>query len=277
MLQVTHLAGFGAGPQAHAMNEVLLRLGLTANLKLCLDAGDYLSYTSGQSWLDRSGNGYDFFLGASDHPGTGTAAPVFTGPAGSPSAYWLFNSSYFTYDSANETWMENLHKDNAIFSAVFFFYRKGTTNKLFGMNGTGIPANGIGSELGLLDGIVRFKVGDGSGSFALDVTSDSGDVDITAWNMIGISIDEATGSGGGFIYVNGAYSQVGSADTFDASYTSPSASNATDTMQIGARGNGINPASDGSRMGAVAIFEGAALTKAQFDLIWAAMRGRFGI
>src|SRR5688572_16443964 len=38
-------------------------LGLTTGLQFSLDAGSADSYTSGQSWLDLSGNGQDFFRG----------------------------------------------------------------------------------------------------------------------------------------------------------------------------------------------------------------------
>jgi hypothetical protein len=58
---------------------IICRLGLVTNCKLVLDAGEASSYTSGQSWLDLSGNGYDFFLGST----SGAAAnDPFGGPLG---------------------------------------------------------------------------------------------------------------------------------------------------------------------------------------------------
>lgn len=45
--------------------EIATNLGLTTNLKLCLDAGSITSVVpDATKWLDLSGNGYDFFLGA---------------------------------------------------------------------------------------------------------------------------------------------------------------------------------------------------------------------
>ena len=63
----------GARPQ-RTMKETLTLLGLTTNLKLCLDAGDLASVASGSQtkWLYVSGGGYDFFRGTD---GTSQASP----------------------------------------------------------------------------------------------------------------------------------------------------------------------------------------------------------
>ena len=58
-----HMAGSKPTLARMPAITMLRRLGLTNGLKLCLDAGDANSYTSGEPWLDTSGNGYDFNRG----------------------------------------------------------------------------------------------------------------------------------------------------------------------------------------------------------------------
>jgi len=103
--------------------DAITTAGLTSGLQLALDAGDTNSYSgSGQSWLDTSGNGYDFFRGITG--GANSDDPTFNGTSGgiSINEYWSFDGDdFFIYDSANETWMNNLHKNNAQWSWLFAF------------------------------------------------------------------------------------------------------------------------------------------------------------
>ncbi|MDO8682404.1 MAG: LamG-like jellyroll fold domain-containing protein [Armatimonadota bacterium] len=248
-------------------------LGLTANLKLCLDAADPASYTSGQSWLDTSGNGYDFFLGAD---GSATASdPTFVGPVGSQGAYWSFDgNNYFTYDTTNETWMQNLHKNNAVLTIVGFYRQASqTTDRMQFLGDTG--SGGTGIEFYIASSAkLTCNVRNGA-SEELSATSDSA-LGLSAWHMVGISLTEATGVGGGFLYVDGDYAQVGASNTFNATYASPSSGNALSTMQLAALGGSALPSASGQRLACLAVWS-SALTKANLDSVWAAMRGRFGL
>ena len=100
---------------------------------------------------------------------------------------------------------------------------------------------------------------------------------VDAWHLFGVSIDEATGAGGGFLFKDGDYDQVGSADTFDATYTSPSASNATYTLEIGATEQGNRKLASGSRVAGVMVWEGGIITKANMVTLWNAQKDRFGL
>lgn len=249
--------------------EAITLAGLTANLQLCLDAGDPVSYASGTKWLDRSGGGYDFFLGSD---GSGTSDPTFVGSIGSPAAYWTGPSGYFTYDTTNEAWMNNLHKNNAAFTCIHFMYQAGTFPVAFGTNG-GTDA-GIGVQFQTATS-PRIGVAKGSAGYALVAIGDT-TPSANAYHMVGVSLNEATGAGGGFIYTDGAYNKVGGADTFNSTYTSPSAAAATYAMNVGAYGGGLGNLDATERLVAIAIWS-SALTKANMDAIWSAMRGRFGI
>ena len=125
--------------------------GLTSGIQYALDAGDSNSYSgTGQSWLDTSGNEQDFFRGADGSASTDD--PTFNGTAGglSDTEYWSFDGGdFFRYDSAQETWMDNLHKNNARFAfmAWVFVKHSGVENQYITATAH-VGANGlIGSRL----------------------------------------------------------------------------------------------------------------------------------
>ena len=104
--------------------EDIVTAGLTSGLRVVLDAGS-ADAGSGQSWLDVSGNGVDFFRGADGN--SSTDDPAYNGTLGnlSSSEYYSYDGGdFFTYDSTNESWMQDMHKDNAEFSIAMWLYNK---------------------------------------------------------------------------------------------------------------------------------------------------------
>lgn len=268
-----------AGPGDGSFIGSINRLGLGTNLKLCLDAGDANSYSgSGQKWLDVAGGGYDFMLGSeTGSPSTGDE-PTFNGTAGdlSSAEYWSFDGGdFFRYDTTNEAWMDNIHQDNALFTIAFWVFSPDPVTG-DGVAGTiaGSAVN-TGFEMVTVSGAPGFRVTTGGSDVLANKQADSA-MTAGAWNFVAISIDEATGAGGGFHYLNGAYNQVSSSDTFDATYTGPSAGSATYTLELGAAGNNNNVLGSGHRFGGVFIWEGQALSKAQLDNVFA-QTNRYGI
>lgn len=265
-----------AGKLSYSQTElihVIRRCGLTSGLKLCLDAGDAASYASGQSWLDTSGNGYDFFLGAD-----GSVAaddPTFNGTAGqrAPSNYWSFDGGdFFRYDSANETWMQNLHKDNAKFTIVAGV-QNGALGDIRSICGTTGGVNAVGVQFYISDsGEPRLRVRGDSGVsvlFLSTVMTSAEDVP----HFMAVSLDEAAGANGASTYLNGV------AEYFTSTYTGPSVNSAGYTLEIGSTGSGgtpqLLPAT--SRLWFIAIWESIVLTKTQVDAVYMGMRGRMGI
>ena len=250
--------------------DTIRNLGLADNLKLCLDAGDVVSYASGQSWLDRSGNGHDFFLGAD---GSATATdPTFNGIAGNKSSneYFSFDGGdYFTYDTTNETWMENIHKDNAIFTicAWVYFAAAGDTGTIFGDRGAAAGNTGFIFRKAVGD-VLAFNVQNaGAAVLALSTV---GTVP-TGWTFAAISFNEATGANGASLIVNTTE------ELFTSTYSSPSAGAASFTMQIAAGGNVAGVFVNNARLGGLMAWEGTALTMAQIMTIYQATRGRYGV
>ena len=257
------------GFRDHSLLAAIQAAGLTANLKLCVDAGDQNSYASGQKWLDRSGGGYDFFLGAD-----GSAAaddPVLTGSPGTPLAYWATDGvTHHRYDTTNETWMEALHKDNAAFT-VFCVYRHagaGSQATVFGTCASAGTNTGVTLEVNT-GRQINFNVSN-AGSVVLNKDSGGGDVNSNAINMIALSINEATGAGGGFTWANGDIIN----GPWDSTYTSPAAGNATYTMELGAGGNASNVSGGSVRFYCTAIWS-AALTEANLDALRLLLLPRF--
>lgn len=247
--------------------NILRRLNLTSGLQLCLDAGDAASYDgSSQSWLDRSGNGYDFFLGAG---GTATASdPTFNGTAGglSSAEYFSFDGGdYFTYDTTNETWMQ-FHKDNAIFSYMGWWYFADSAS------GRGIFGNFLNPGQGLRFGLTSAELYDvvqRNGSANDVVYTSSFTAPTGAWTFVALYINEAGGAGASFIQQNATV------ETFDAAYSSPTASNASTTLQIGSYGGAVNPQPNGSRH-AISVWRDT-LTQGEAMSFYHATRRRFGV
>jgi hypothetical protein len=258
--------------------EHLSSLGLTTNLKLCLDAGDAASYTSGQKWLDTSGNGHDFFRGTSSS--TQSSDPTFNGSAGGKSSaeYWSFDGGdKFTYDNTNETWMQNLHKDGAIFTFACWFYRNTNTPsdlwQLFGTLSDTSTDTGIHFYVDDTDyRLVVHVVNNGDEVLGVSSIAEAGVTTLNAWNFISVSINEPAGAGGIIYNLNG----VGAVEAELASYVSPSASNADATATIGALGSNF-PFPSGTRLAQLAMWEGTALTADNLAAIYEATRSRSGV
>lgn len=244
-------------------------LGLRSGLKLCLDAGDSASYSSGQVWFDRSGNGYDFNRGATSS--SEASDPTFNGSAGGLSASEYFSGDggdYFTYDSANEAWMENIHKAGAKFGIATWVYVPASSGtRLFCGTRQTDPANvGFSFQVNTSDAL-SFVVSRGGSPNALSFSI--GTITEDAWQFLAVAGDEAAGAFIGMI--NGTVTLGGS------SYASPSSAAATYTMQIGSGGTGANALPNGSRMAEFLAWEGVTPSQGQLMAYYQASRTRFGI
>ena len=249
--------------------EIVDLLGIGTALEICADVGDSSSYDgSSQTWLDLSGNGYDFFRGTTN--GADATDPTFNGSSGGLSSadYWSFDGGdYFTYDTTNETWMDNIHKDNALFSYICWIYPAGAAQN--GICGTAQPTTqvGFGSNINTSNGVLNFNISNGSGTLARSISPNLGAAD-GAWQMAAYSIDEA-----GDVYT--AFLN-GTSATGAASYSSPSAAAATNTFRIATRGGASTPPPNGARM-AMYLAWSRALSLSEITAFYAASRWRFGV
>lgn len=254
------------GPPTGRMIDVLSLLGLTTGLKLCLDAGDSASYTSGQSWLDRSGGGYDFFLGTS---GSATSTdPTFNGSPGAQSSanYFSFDGGdFFAYNTTNETWMDALHKDAAKFSAAAWIYVPvgATTWRIFS-TGNG-PLAGATLSCVLSSDRVSLSVQNGS-TEAFEIELSPAHVREGGWNFIATTVDEPA---------NSAVAVCNDVHLATAcTYSSPSSSGGA-PMKIGSvSGSLFSPA--GSRINSLCMWQGVAVSAGRLNELFNYTRGKFG-
>jgi hypothetical protein len=253
-----------------SLYSTLLKLGLTTNLQLCLDAGDAESYTgSGQVWKDRSGGGYDFNLGATSS--SEGADPTFNGTAGNVSAseYFSFDGGdYCTLGQSNPTWAASLSKDNAIYALAAWGWWGGTGSSLYLFNtsplasspGAFIRVSAASQQMG----VTVYN----SGGIALNVSAGA-TISTGGWHFLGIVVDE--GAATGSVVVDGVVTALSS-----TAYSTPSASNPTQAAQIGGIGtSAFSPA--GSRVASVAMWTGTNPTTTQLASIFTATRGKFGV
>ena len=277
-LMVSNFIGFGGAAASAAQNDTLLQiltdLSLTANLELCLDAGDGNSYTSGAKWLDVSGNGIDFHFGAA--AGADTDDPTFNGTAdGRSSAEYMSGDGgdFFRYDSTNETFMKNWHKNNSDFTAMIVYRQDNPAvgnSSLIGNEGgsnnnAGMRWKGVGSG-----GLVQWDAADDNGSpsaFSYTSTADAAD-DGTTFSFVSITIEEAAGGSASFINIDGTE------ETFDGTFTSPTANDPTYTTEIMATGNGAAIAPNNFAVACVAVWS-SGLTQANVEDIRTNLMTRF--
>ncbi len=274
-LRLNNLIGFG-GRRNVALIDAINSLGLSTDLQLCLDAGDKNSYTSGNKWRDVSGNGNDFFLGSDG--ATAGEKPTFNGSPGGLSAkeYWSFDGGdFFRYDSANETWMNAIHKNSAQYSIFIIHTAAGEVVSSKGVAGTS-GAGGSGKLGFALTAIStagnNMFFNTSAGAAGSDMNSNASDFRLPedgTLQTLGLSVDEPAGAGG-LLWVKDGVSD----STDNATYSSPSASDASHTMEIAARGDGNSPADADYRLVAFAMWQGSVRTLQNFASLHAALGSR---
>lgn len=261
------------GSSSASFYNTLVGLGLTTGLKLCLDAGDASSYTSGQKWLDTSGGGYDFYRGTSSS--SEATDPSFNGTPGNLSSSEYFSGDggdYFSYDTTIETWMQTISKSGGVVSFLAVFqYPSASTTILFSTRGSALSDRGI-----------DFRYNTGVGGWTVFASISEG-ASATSFGSVGLGAI-STGSphivgmsftlGSGNSYVSHNDGVNGSGTQAAVTYTS---GNPTNNMKLLASGAGGSIAPSGTRLYALAIWQGTALTAGNFTSIYDAIHSRFGL
>lgn len=246
---------------------VIRKLGLTPSLQVCLDAGDAASApASPTSWLDLSGNAFDFFLGTTG--GADATDPTFNGTTGRLSNGEYFSvdgGDQFRYDTANETWMNAMHQDSALFTLVAWVMFPNVTAAQTISGTSGNNQTGIRFFINTTPAL-RVNVRN-----ATAVVYDAGTLTPSAsvWLFCGMAIDEA-GATGSFIINNAV-------EALTPTYSSPAAGASTQTMEICASGGGSTRMASGGRVAQFAAWSGKALSAGELQALFALTRGKFGV
>jgi len=255
--------------------NAIVSCGLTANLRLCLDAGDALSAPAGATkWLDRSGTGSDFWLGPD---GTTTADPTFNGSVGAlpqSTNFGLNGSSYFKLVNGQMTWTNNLHKAGAQWTILSIISLAGAGAQPIGDRG------GTNAQVGMA------IYADGGAALGAYVANGAAQVfgrasDSNLPNATPTFIASTIADGGtGYHWCNGSYMPAGGANTWPVAFVGPSSSASTKPFYLGCQDHNsgnkyLDP--NGELMHGFAVWEGLTLTKPQLDAIFQRLRGRFGL
>lgn len=126
VLMVNNLTGFGGGgllTGSPDLYQILVAHGLASACKVCLDAGNSTSYTSGQTWTDLSGNSNNYFRGLTSSSEAGD--PTFNGAAGSygTTNYWSTDGGDYFWESSSQSFSDDWHKGvSSGFTAIAMVY-----------------------------------------------------------------------------------------------------------------------------------------------------------
>lgn len=264
----TPIVHAGGNPSIY---DAIVEAGLTTNLKLVLDAGDSQSYDgTSQKWLDRSGGGYDFFLGTN---GTVQSTdPTFNGTAGRQTASEYFSTDggdYFSYDTSIETWMQNLGKSGSTFTVLGVFYIPSDTDSTL-VSTRGATASSYGWSLAYVQAFDRF---------ALQFVDAGGTV-----ISLGLLVAPTITTPGLYFYAisgtltNGAAynTHLNGTNNGGTLAVTGTANSPTNNMKILTRGDVSVSAASGTRIHALAIWDGV-LSQANFTTLWNRLRSRFGL
>ena len=189
-------------------------------------------------------------------PGKLSASEYFSGDGG----------DFFTYGAANPTWVQNMHKDNAIYSGAFWFYPATLGGAIFGTLGSTVGNTGVRYGFDATGSATWYTLNAGTAARQQAMTNL---ITANAWNFVGFSINEATGAGGMIVNTNG------NVETYSSTFSSPAAGNASFTLNLMAGGNSLIPLANGSRFGCCAMWQSRALTSAEITSIYSATRKRF--
>lgn len=253
--------------KSRRLMPVLERLGHTPTI--CLDSADILSWPgSGTSWLDRSSNDYDFYLGVD---GTAdTTDPVFTGTVNSLSSYWAFDGSdRFRIAAGNPAAVNNMNKANATFSIIVMVRPVdfGAGQALCGTRGGASTNTGFRLSMLTSSGLLSFIVADTAQRLAQNATIGA---TAGAWNLLGMSFNEGGGANNLVMFANGA------TEVFTGSFSVDPTTNATYDLEIGAEGNGSFLLRNGGRMRAFALLPNM-LSVAEWGEVWNALKSRLSL
>lgn len=262
--------GSNIWPLTHqTLYKIIQELGLTSGLQAVYDPADLDCYTgSGQNYTDAV-NAYDFYLGNSSS--AEATDPTFNGTAGTKVAGTYFSGDGGDYfrAQAQPSWVNSWHKDSAIFTFFGAINRPalGAQHAFFGTNGGTTARTGVmllaNTDNTALASVTKSVGGTPTKNYSSTATFGTG------WQFGGWGMDEAAGAGGAYVFINNTV------ETYDPTYSSPAAGDATDTLEMGALGNAAVPMANTMRVGPMAFWSGVKVSSANMSLIYTELLKRF--
>jgi len=239
---------------------------------MCFDPGDKASYPgSGQAIFDVSGNGYQLVFGASMSVGTDDPSWSGTVNGQSSSEMFTFDGGDFLQLTANDTFVQSLHKVGATFTVLVIAagFSAGSANALLNTKSGTAGAIYVGTVVYKGSGNFLGAIVGGS-SLAAQEAGTVQTVAATGMQMlaVGRQLVSSTNRVTDF-YINGVWETK-----TDTSSVALSTSNATATLAYGTAGDGSTKVPAGHTLFGLAIFN-RRLTQAQLDLLRGSFKRRW--
>lgn len=268
---IAPMIGAGSCRSAGNLWKVANCLGLHGNLKLCFDiaAIECVPTSGGQTVLDLSPQGTNFYRGTTS--GVDTNDPTFVGTPGDLSAgtyYSADGGDWFDYTGGvAPAWFQAGHKPGGASSMLAWVYIPGNADASPVSPIISTHRGSYGIYFGTANGTRKPYLGVNSGVWTADANVSIG------WHLMGYAFSDASNSG--FMYVDGAYAQVGGANEF--AYTHEVASDAfAYTWALFAIQQAGYEVPNGTRLGGILVWD-TKLSKAQMDMIFTTTKGRYGL
>ena len=241
----------------------IVTAGLTTNLQFCLDAGAGDSYTSGQKWLDLSGNGQDYFLGADGSASSDDPTHNGTVNARTSAEYFTLGGDDWFQTDSEEVWTDDMRNNSVQKSMMGAYYCPASPGASEGLWGTGVGGNEMQTDTSA--NYHWQKGGVAQKAFATALST-------SAWNIIGLSLAGTTANES-FGYLNGSFNQSGGSDK----WTEPVSTAAGSAMGLCSGRGASRFLGSGWRIAGIAFWSGSYLTKANMDTLYALWNMRMGI
>lgn len=271
------MVGAVGGKRDLRARTLVIAAGLGGNLALCLDAGDINSWPgSGQLWLDASGSGRHFTLGAS--ASAASDDPTFVGNVnGMGQEYFSFDGADgIRKETANDTFFNSLHKSGWDWTSVAIMMH--TADGV--LDGPGLNTRTSDWTTGNTIGVAVYKgsanrpatvVGNGSAQVAGDAMTSVNPMPANTLLMAGVAArHNGTTNRDRNGYVNGTYEATNSGTSF-----TPTASNSAQAM-YGLTTDNSNNVDAGHRLYAWLMFN-KMLSQAEFDALRTQFQKRWAV
>jgi hypothetical protein len=259
-------------PLRRSMRELIKDAGLVSVLQMCFDPGDKVSYPgSGQTVFDVSGNGYQLTFGASTAAGADDPGWAGNIDGQSASEMFTFDGGDFFQLTANDTFVQSLHKVGATFTVLVIAagFSSGSASALLTTKGGTLGAIQVGTIIYKGSGGYLAAIVGGSSTAAQEVGTVQ-TVPSTGMQMlaVGRQLISSTNRVTDF-YVNGVWETK-----TDTASVPLSSGNATATLAYGTAGDGSSKVPAGHSLFGLAVFN-RRLIQAELDLLRSTFKRRW--
>ncbi|RWC87356.1 MAG: hypothetical protein EOS72_21710 [Mesorhizobium sp.] len=259
-------------PLRRSMKELIKDAGLSSVVQMCFDPGDKDSYPgNGQTVFDVSGNGYQLMFGASTAVATDDPGWAGTVDGQSASEMFTFDGGDFFQLTANDSFVQSLHKVGATFTALIIAagFSSGVSIALLNSKAGAVGANQVGSIIYKGSGNFLGAIVGGASAAAQEVGTVQ-TVPTTGMQMLAVGRQLITSTNRVTdFYINGVWETK-----TDTASVALSTGNATATLAYGTAGDGSAKVPASHSLFGLTVFN-RRLVQAELDLLRSSFKRRW--